>query len=104
MINDNFGGKIMTEFVALGPKTYSYLVDAGSRKEQKMCNKKILKFNDYENCLLNNEIILKTQQTFKSEAHNVFNEEVNKITLSSDEDLRLQAFNTIASYPYGTIA
>ena len=30
-----------------------------------MCNKKVLKFNDYKDCLLNNEIILKSQQRFK---------------------------------------
>ena len=36
-----------------------------------MRTKKILKFNDYKNCLLSNEILLKSQQRFKSEAHNV---------------------------------
>ena len=34
--------------------------------------KRILKFNDYKNCLLNNKIILKSQQRFKSELHNVY--------------------------------
>ena len=60
----------MIELVALRPKTYSYLMDDGnsdkkSQKNKKMCNKKVLKFNDYKNCLLNNEIILKLQQRFK---------------------------------------
>ena len=41
--------------------------------------KRRLKFNDYKNCLLNNEIILKLQQRFKSETHNVYTEEINKI-------------------------
>ena len=36
-------------------------------KEQKMCNK----INTYKGCLLNNEIILKSQQRFKSERHDV---------------------------------
>ena len=40
-----------------------------------------LKFNDHKNCFLNNEIMLKSQQRFKSKAHNVFIEEVNKIAL-----------------------
>ena len=31
--------------------------------------KQMLKLNDYKNCLLSNEIILKSQQMFKSEAH-----------------------------------
>ena len=36
-------------------------------------------FNNYKDCLSNHEIILKSQQRFKSEAHNVYTEEINKI-------------------------
>ena len=43
-MNDELGGKIMTEFAALRPKTYSYLTDSGKNdkkaKETKTCNKK----------------------------------------------------------------
>ena len=69
-----------------------------------MCNKKILKVNNYKDCLLNNEIILKSQQRFKSEVHNVYTEEINKIALSSNDDKRLQTFDRITSYPYGSSA
>ena len=48
------------------------------------------KFNYYKDCLLNNEIILKSQQRFKSQAHNVYTEGINKIALSSNHDKRLQ--------------
>ena len=64
----------------------------------------MLKFYDYKYCLLNKEIILKSQQRFKSEKHDVYTEEVNKIALSSNDDKRLRTFNGITSYPYGTIA
>ena len=47
-------------------------------KEQKKCTKRILKFNDYKDSLLNDEIILKSQKRFTSEAHNVYIEEINK--------------------------
>ena len=66
--------------------------------------KRRFKFNDYKDCLLNNEIILKSQQRFKSEAHNVYTEELSKIALSSNDDKRLQTFDRITSYPYGTSA
>ena len=70
-----------------------------------MCNKKkILELNDYKDLSLNNEIILKSQQRFKSEAHNVYTEEINKIALSSNDDKRLQTFDRITTYPYGTSA
>ena len=82
LLKDKLGGKIMTEFVALRPKTYSYLMDNDSEakkaKGTKRCViKKVLKFNDYKDCLLNNEIILKPQQRFKSEAHNKYTENYN---------------------------
>ena len=32
-----------------------------------------------KNCLLNNEVIIKSQQRFKSAAHNVDTEEFNKV-------------------------
>ena len=52
--------------------------------------KRILKFNYYKNCLLNNETILKSKQRFKSEAHNVYTKDINKIALRSCYDNRLQ--------------
>ena len=64
---------------------------------QKCVIKRRLKFNDYKNCLINNEIILKLQQRFKSEAHNVYTEEINKIALSSNDNKRLQTFDKITT-------
>ena len=46
-------------------------------------------------------IVLKSQQRFKSERHDVHTEEINKIALSSNDDKRLQTFDRITSYPYG---
>ena len=99
----------MTEFAALRPKAYSCFMDDGNidkkAKETKECViKRVLKFNDYKDCLLKNEIILKLQQRFKIEAHNVYAEEINKIALSSFDDKRLQIFDRITSYPYVTSA
>ena len=105
-MKDELGGKIMTEFAGLRPKTYYYLIDDGNsdiktRETKKYVIKRILKFNDYKNCLLNNEIILKLQQRFKSKAHNLFTEEIKKIALSCNDDKRLQTFDRISSYSYG---
>ena len=46
----------------------------------------------------------KLQQRFKSEAHSVYKEEINKIELSSSHDKRLQKFDRITSYLYDTNA
>ena len=66
-------------------------------KKQKCESKRILTFNDYKGCLLNNKIILKSQQKFKRNAHNVCTE---NIALSSNSDKRLQTFERVTSYPY----
>ena len=62
LMKDELGGKIMTEFVALRPKTYSYLTDdceedKKAKGTKKCVIKRRLKFNDYKDCLLNNQII-----------------------------------------------
>ena len=103
------GGKIMTEFVALRPKTYSYLIDdceedKKAKGTKKCVIKRRLKFSDYNDCLLNNETILKSQQRLKSEKHEVYTEEINKIALSSNDEKRLQTFDRITSHPYATSA
>ena len=66
--------------------------------------KRELMFKNYTDCLLNNKIILKAQQRFKSDCHNVYTEQINKIRLSSNDDERLETFDKITTYPYGTNA
>ena len=65
LMKDELGGKIITEFVNLRPKTYSYLTDDGKEdkkaKGTKKCIiKKMIKFNDYKEYLLNDEVIFKS--------------------------------------------
>ena len=47
------------------------------------------------------KLILKTQQIFKSEKHNVLTEEINKIVLSLN-DKRMQTIDSIETFEYGT--
>ena len=56
----------MTEFVGLRAKTYTYLMDDDSdhknaKRTKKCVITRILMFNDYNNCLFNDKIILKSQ-------------------------------------------
>ena len=100
------GGKIITEFVTLGPKTYSYLTDdckedKKAKGTKKCVIKRIIKSNDYKNCLLKDEVILKSQQRFISKKHDVYTENINKIALSNNDDKRIVSSDKIKSYPYG---
>ena len=106
LMKDELGGKIITEFVTLRPKTYSYLTDEGKEdkkaKGTKKCViKRTIKYDDYKNCLLNDEVILKSQQKFTSKKHDVYTENINKIALSNGDDERIVSSDKIISYPYG---
>ena len=102
LMKDELGGMIIT----LRLKTYSFLTDDGKEdkkaKGTKKCViKKMIKFNDYKKCLLNDEVILKSQQRFISKKHDVYTENSNKIALSNNDDKRIVSSNKISSYPYG---
>ena len=62
LMKDELGGGIITEFVALRPKTYSYMTDEfiemkKAKGTKKSVIKKMLKFEDYKKCLFDNEYI-----------------------------------------------
>ena len=84
LVKDELGGKIMTEFVALRPKLYSYKKPDGS--EDKRCKgikkcvvKKTLTFEDYKACLFNDSTEYRSQLMFRSEVHTI---KVNKVALN----------------------
>ena len=66
--------------------------------------KRRLMVKNYKDCLFNDKTILKSQQRFKSDCHNVYTEQINKVALSSNDDKRLQTFDKTATYAYGTNA
>ena len=47
-------------------------------------------FESYTDSLFNDKIILKSQQRFKSDLHDVYTEKINKIALSINDDKRLK--------------
>ena len=55
----------------------------------------------FKQFLKNDKSILKTQQIFKSERHNVLIEEISKIFLSSNEEKRMQSIDFMETYAYG---
>ena len=108
LMKDELGGDIITKFVALRPKPYSHItndfIEMKNTKGTKKCVvNKMLRFEDYKKCLFNNAKVLKSQQRFKSENHEVYTENINKIALSCDDDKRIATSDRITSYPYGYI-
>ena len=104
---DEPGRKVITEFIALRAKAYAYITEDGSvHKRAKGTKKCIIKreimFEHYKDCLFNSKTITKPQQRFRSDHHRVYTEEVNKIALSSNDDKRIQTFDKVTTFPYGT--
>ena len=54
--------------------------------------------------MFNNKTVYRSQERFKSYNHDMYTEEVNKIALSNNDDKRIQIFDGITTYPYGTNA
>ena len=108
----------MIKFCALTAKTYAYLIDDyddddydknriinKKAKDTKKCiTKKYLIFKNYEDSLFENKIIIKSQQRFRSDHHRVHTEEVTKMSLSSEDDKRIQTYDKVTTYPYETNA
>ena len=107
LFKDELGGKIITEFVALRAKAYSYLDDDGNEHKKSKGTKKCvikqkLMFQNFKDCLLNNKTVYRSQERFKSYNHDVYTEEVNKIALSSNYNKRIQTSDRFTTYPYKT--
>ena len=107
LFQDESGGQTMTEFIRLRAKSYAYSMedDSNYKKAKGTKNyvtKQRLMVKNYKDCLFNNKIILKQQQKFKIDHNNVYIEQINKIALRSNEDNRLQTFDKVIIYPYGT--
>ena len=99
----------MKEFVGVRVKTWAYLMDDDTEhnkaKGTKKCViKRRLMLKNYKDCLFNDKIILQSHYRFKSDHHNAYTEQINKIALSSNDDKRLQTFGKITTYSYGTNA
>ena len=57
-----------------------------------MLIKQKLMFQNFKNCLFNNETVYRSQERFKSYNHDVYTEEVNIIALSNNDYKRFKIY------------
>ena len=93
MFKDEVGGKQITKFVGLKPKLYSFKVEESSTTKKlkgikKNVVKKKIEFEDYVRCLFSGEKQMRIMNIIKSENHEIYTKEVNKLALSGDDDKR----------------
>ena len=93
MFKDEVAGKQITHFVGLRPKLYSFKIEED--KEVRKCKgikksvvKKKLEFDDYVKCLISGEKQMRSMKIIRSEKHDIYSKEVNKVSLNNEDDKR----------------
>ncbi|KAK9869282.1 hypothetical protein WA026_003035 [Henosepilachna vigintioctopunctata] len=109
LMKDEANGEIITHFVGLRSKMYSYKVQTGEiTKKAKGVKKHIIKnkitFEDYVNCLKNNTVKEVNQRSIRSFNHNVYSIEQSKIGLSAHDDKRQIIRGSFETLPWGYLA
>ena len=104
MFKDEAAGRQITHFVGLRPKLYCYKVE--DQLELKKCKgikknvvKKKIDFDDYLKCLFTGEKQMRSMNIIKSDKHDIYSKEVNKIALSNEDNKRIvlkDKINTLA--------
>ncbi|CAH3027681.1 unnamed protein product [Porites evermanni] len=93
MFKDEVAGRQITKFVGLRPKLYTFKIEDGSLTKKckgvkKNVVKKGIEFENYVECLFTGEKQMRTMKIIRSENHDIYSKEVNKIALSSEDDKR----------------
>ena len=108
MFKDESAGKQIEEFVGLRSKLYSYKMFEGSKEEKKKCKgvkksvvKNAITHGDYKECLFTNKKQMRKMNFIRSDLHDVYSQEVNKVALSADDDKRIISYDGISTLAYG---
>ena len=105
MFKDEEGGKIITEFVGLRAKNYSYVCDGEENKKCKgikmNVTKKDISHKDFKNCLFQNIQLRRKMNVFLSRGHDVCSVEINKIALSANDDKRIVLQDGVHTLAHG---
>ena len=93
MFKDEVAGCQINHFVGLRPKLYSFKVEHSSTtKKCKGIKKNVVKkgidFEDYVQCLFSGEKQMRSMKIIRSENHEIYSKEVNKVALSNEDDKR----------------
>ena len=100
MFKDEVAGKQITHFIGLRPKLYSFKIEEG--KNVKKCKgikksvvSKGITFEHYFDCLFTGEKQMRSMKIIRSNLHDIYSKEVNKIALSCEDDKRLVLSNKV---------
>lgn len=102
---DELNGKIMTAFVGLRSKMYAFKCDGVETKKAKGVKKYVLRknvqFSDFVDCIQQESVLVREQNSFRSKKHTVFSVRQAKIALSPFDDKRFVLADNIHTLPWG---
>jgi len=103
-MKDECGGKIMTEFIGIRSKMYSYQVEDECKKKGKGVKTHILenalRMEHYRNCILDEKVYKCAYNNIGSNKHEMFTQVNNKVALNPFDDKRY-LLNSIDSISHG---
>lgn len=104
-MKDECQGEIMTEFIGLRSKMYTFIVNSKTTKKCKGIKKSAIKskinFSDYKNCLFNKTQILTSMNLIRSKDHKIYSVKSNKLALSPHDQKRYVLDDGIQTLPFG---
>ena len=103
---DECDGKIMTHFIGLRSKLYSFKVEGSKEKKKakgitKCVINKCLFFDDYVNCLHEKSTQLRKMNVIRSKKHEIYTLQMNKVTLNASDDKRYVCEDGISTLAWG---
>ena len=101
---DELGGKVMTEFIGIRPKMYSYAgEDSGKRAKgvKKSVLRKTITHDDYRTCLLEKRVYARDMPGLRSYKHTIHGETVHKVALAPLDTKRYILDDGITTLAFG---
>ena len=101
---DELGGRLMTEFIGLRPKMYSYAgEDSGKRAKgvKKSVLTQTITHDDYRSCLFEKEVFHRDMPGLRSHAHTIYGETVHKVALAPLDTKRYILDDGISTLAFG---
>ena len=101
---DELGGKVMTEFIGIRPKMYSYVGEESGKRAKgvkKSVLRKSITHEDYKKCLLDKKVYSHDMPGLRSRAHTIYGETVHKVALAPLDTKRYILPDGISTLAFG---
>ena len=103
---DELGGQLLTEFIGIRPKMYSYVGEESGKRAKgvkKSVLKKTITHEDYRSCLFEKKVYSRDMPGLRSRAHTIHGETVHKVALAPLDTKRFILPDGISTLAFGHV-